>query len=481
MAFLVSSAVSPFTLIIGVNIMTFKSKEIISREIISIPVDFESLPIEGIICLDNVREDFSELDSSLLESVRNHGILEPLIVHIHPSEANFHLIAGERRLRAAKEAGLTSVPCMIYGDDLSEKEFRIIQLSENFLRKDLTPLEEAKGLKLLLDTGFSQSDLAGTLGLSQPYISNRLRLLDAPDKVKDLLVRGKITPSHVLQIIRYKDVPSEIYEKVVDSFVSHIESTEYPIPVHRLENPRFYIADYPAKGDGFIRFAGMSDYFKACDGCENFLNLGYSNFCLNPSCHKVLVDEKVLADKMEKESAPVSEAVIKGPDLDDLLREKVDDFESQMSDFIIDALGDYPFSLVLDCVVYLMKSKSYLFNYRLKDSYSKILGKDFCVDDLEDYSDSEIVSMFLLTMMMNCVGYFEKDDRSAAFSDLLSWGLRIPDSLLNFDFSVTLPDLHPCMNRVDVPGDSGVFYCSAKDHRVLHEECFSCTSDCEED
>lgn len=479
MAFLVSSAVSPFTLIIGVNIMTFKSEEIISREIISIPVDFESLPIEGIICLDNVREDFSELDSSLLESVRNHGILEPLIVHIHPSEANFHLIAGERRLRAAKEAGLTSVPCMIYGDDLSEKEFRIIQLSENFLRKDLTPLEEAKGLKLLLDTGVSQSDLAGTLGLSQPYISNRLRLLDAPDKVKDLLVRGKITPSHVLQIIRYKDVPSEIYEKVVDSVVSHIESTEYPIPVHRFEDPSFYIADYPAKGDGFIRFAGMSDYFKACDGCENFLNLGYSDFCLNPSCHKVLVDEK----KIEKESASVPEVVIEGLDQEavlDLLREKVDDFHSQMSDLIIHSLDDLSFCPIRECVVHLMKSKSYLFDYYLRDSYSKILGKGFCVDDLKNYTDSEILTMFLFTVMMNRIRYCE-GDRSAAFFDLMTWGLRIPDSLLNFDFSVTLPDLHPCMNRVDVPGDPGVFHCSAKDHRVLHEECFSCTSDCEED
>ena len=129
----------------------------------------------------------------LVQSIRTFGILEPLIVAHTP--AGYQIIAGERRWRAAKEAGLTEVPVVI--KKTSPKGMLEMALVENVQRHDLTPLERAKAFKQLsTDFILTGKHIAQRIGKSSAYVSNTMRLLDLPDAVKDGLVGNLITEGH---------------------------------------------------------------------------------------------------------------------------------------------------------------------------------------------------------------------------------------------------------------------------------------------
>jgi len=138
----------------------------------------------------------------LVDSIREHGILEPLVIAKTP--AGFQIIAGERRWRAAKLAGLTHVPAIIR--ETSPKGMLEMALVENVQRVDLNPLDRAKGFERLMNEfGLTTSEIAVRIGKSVAYVSNSLRLLSLPDALKDGLLSGLISEGHARALAAIDD------------------------------------------------------------------------------------------------------------------------------------------------------------------------------------------------------------------------------------------------------------------------------------
>ncbi|MCL2023947.1 MAG: ParB/RepB/Spo0J family partition protein [Oscillospiraceae bacterium] len=141
--------------------------------------------------------------AELAESIREHGVLQPLLVR--PMAAGgYQLVAGERRYRASRLAGLAEVPVVIR--ELNDSQAMAAALIENLQREDLNPLEEAQGYKELIDKlGMTQEQTAKSVGKSRSAVANSLRLLDMPEAVRDALMHGKITPGHARAIAMFPD------------------------------------------------------------------------------------------------------------------------------------------------------------------------------------------------------------------------------------------------------------------------------------
>lgn len=142
-------------------------------------------------------EDVQDLTSS----IKADGILEPLLVC--PEGDQFQLIAGYRRLTAAKHAKLTSVPCVVR--TMSEPDKLLFALTENNIRQNLTPLEEAEAIKQLMDLGdMKQKEVAKAMHRSEGHISERLNLLGLRDDIKALIVAGEIAPRKAIEVNKIK-------------------------------------------------------------------------------------------------------------------------------------------------------------------------------------------------------------------------------------------------------------------------------------
>lgn len=136
----------------------------------------------------------------LSESIRQYGILQPLSVR-RKEKGDFELIAGERRLRAAKIAGLRDVPCILV--EVTEKQSSVLALIENIQRCDLDYFEEAQAIQQLIwQYGLSQEDAARRLGKSQSAVANKLRLLKHPEDVVDMIRRYGLTERHARALLR---------------------------------------------------------------------------------------------------------------------------------------------------------------------------------------------------------------------------------------------------------------------------------------
>lgn len=138
----------------------------------------------------------------LIDSIREHGILEPLVIAKTP--AGYQIVAGERRWRAAKHAGFTHVPVII--KETSPRGMLELALVENVQRVDLNPLDRAKGFERLLgEFGLTNADIAKRVGKSTAYVSNTLRMLRLPDALKDGLLSGLITEGHARALAAIDD------------------------------------------------------------------------------------------------------------------------------------------------------------------------------------------------------------------------------------------------------------------------------------
>lgn len=158
--------------------------------------------------------------SELTESIRMHGVLQPILVR--PLIAGgYQIVAGERRYRASLQAGLSEIPAIIR--ELDDKETMEIALIENLQRKDLTPVEEALGYDALMKNhGFTQEQVAESVGKSRPAVANALRLLVLPQPVLDLMTEGKLSAGHARALVSIEDEETaiKIANEIVDNGLS---------------------------------------------------------------------------------------------------------------------------------------------------------------------------------------------------------------------------------------------------------------------
>ena len=155
------------------------------------------------------RRDFSEERiSELAQSIRDQGVLQPILVR-HTGGGRYRIVAGERRWRAAREAGLETVPCLIRElDDAQEKEIALI---ENLQREDLNPLEAAEGIRALMDDGgYTQEMASKRLGMSRPAVANLLRLLALPEEIRNLIRDGQLSAGHGRALAGIEDPEAQL-------------------------------------------------------------------------------------------------------------------------------------------------------------------------------------------------------------------------------------------------------------------------------
>lgn len=143
-----------------------------------------------------------EAIEELAESIKIYGVIQPIIVT--KKDGYYEIVAGERRWRASKKAGLTEIPCIIRNDD--ERKSKEIALIENIQREDLNPIEKAKGFKQLIDEyGLKQQELADIMGMNRSTVTNCLRILNLDPRVIDLALEGKLTEGHCRSLLGFED------------------------------------------------------------------------------------------------------------------------------------------------------------------------------------------------------------------------------------------------------------------------------------
>lgn len=172
---------------------------------------------EGVFYIDindikpNTMQPRKHFDEEKLEelasSIRQHGLIQPIVLRVIGK--GYEIVAGERRWRASRLIGLKEIPCII--KDLTDEENMLLTIIENMQREDLNPIEEAEGLKQMIDTyGLTQEQISVSVGKSRPYITNSLRLLKLELKVQGLVVEGKISAGHARALAAIKDANRQI-------------------------------------------------------------------------------------------------------------------------------------------------------------------------------------------------------------------------------------------------------------------------------
>ena len=205
---------------------------------------------------DQPRKHFDEAAlSELADSIALHGVIQPLLVR-PISDGGYQLIAGERRWRASRLAGLTEVPVVIR--EMTDSEAMELALIENLQREDLNPIEEAEGYKLLMDTySLTQEEAAARVGKSRPAVANAMRLLSLPKEVLDLIKEGRISSGHGRTLLGLNDnsmmlkLCKEIEEKQIS--VRQLESI-----IKTLNNPKKDKDEKPKK-------VKRDPYFDECE------------------------------------------------------------------------------------------------------------------------------------------------------------------------------------------------------------------------
>lgn len=193
------------------------------------------------------RRNFKAEDlQALVESIREKGVLQPLLVRrLGGGDENFEIIAGERRWRAAQLAQVHEVPVVVR--DLDDSEALEIALVENIQRQDLTPLEEADGYQRLMgEFSHTQEDLARAVGKSRPHIANMLRLLSLPDGVKEMLDDERLSMGHARALLNSED-PEGLAREVVKRGLN-VRQTERLAAKGKTAKPRSAKAKTSATG-----------------------------------------------------------------------------------------------------------------------------------------------------------------------------------------------------------------------------------------
>ncbi|RWM77926.1 MAG: ParB/RepB/Spo0J family partition protein [Mesorhizobium sp.] len=168
----------------------------------------------------NPRRHFGDADlTDLAQSIREHGVVQPVVARPSPTQAGrYEIIAGERRWRAAQRAGLTEIPIIVR--DVNDRTALELAIIENVQRTDLNPVEEAMGYQQLIDDhGYTQADLGQVIGKSRSHVANTLRLLKLPDVIRDMLVDGALSAGHARTLVTAQD-PAGLAKRIVEDGLS---------------------------------------------------------------------------------------------------------------------------------------------------------------------------------------------------------------------------------------------------------------------
>lgn len=193
----------------------FSNSEIDTKEINSEKAD--EIKAQGIefIDINNIKPNENQPRKSfddeklqeLANSIKEHGLIQPVI--LRQAEKGYEIVAGERRWRACRKAGLKEIPCMI--KDLTDEQNMLVAIIENMQREDLNPIEEAEGLNQMISSfGMTQEEVSKSVGKSRPYITNSLRLLKLPQKVRNMVSEGNLTTGHARAIAGIGDQEKQI-------------------------------------------------------------------------------------------------------------------------------------------------------------------------------------------------------------------------------------------------------------------------------
>ena len=186
----------------------------------------------------NPRRNFDDAElSDLAQSIREHGIVQPVVARPIGDSGRYEIIAGERRWRAAQRAGLTEIPLIVR--DVNDRVALELAIVENVQRADLNPVEEALGYQQLIDDhNYTQADLGQIIGKSRSHVANTLRLLKLPDAIRDMIVDGQLSAGHARTLVTAQD-PAVLAKRIVDGGLSVRQAEALAQqPVQANDNPR---------------------------------------------------------------------------------------------------------------------------------------------------------------------------------------------------------------------------------------------------
>lgn len=259
-------------------------------------IGLADLPVADVMASPlNPRRTFdAESLQELANSIREHGLLEPIVVRQAPysdAAAPYEIICGERRLRAAKLAGEDTITARILAD-VDDRRLIELALTENLQRRDIDPIEEAEGFRKLRELGHTQAAIAERLNRSQPYVANRERLLQLPDDVQERISKGELSPSHGVALLRYASFPAIVRQAAA-------AAVEQDLPSKRLEADFDALSNHLRGGDRLYARLGYGAAFdwkaKCREACPfgayragSWTDMGY---CLRPDHYDELQAE----------------------------------------------------------------------------------------------------------------------------------------------------------------------------------------------
>ena len=279
--------------------------------------------------------------NELAESIRQHGIIQPLV--LRKIGDKYEIIAGERRYKASYIAGLSEVPAVII--NLNDNESAEVAIVENIQRKDLSPIEEAKSYKKLLDRGYlTQDQLAGRMGKTQATISNKLRLLNLDDEVQQALLNNKISERHARSLLRLedKDMQKEVLHRILEDRLN-VRDTENLITEKLNEQKEFIqVSNLTSKNFDFPEMVDLNKTDNDMKELDNLLN------------NTISIDN-IINEPVEEEIEVMQEDT-KTPM--DLVIEKMENIVKEIKDLGFDAtLEKYDFDELYQFVIKVDRGK----------------------------------------------------------------------------------------------------------------------------
>ncbi len=227
----------------------------------------------------NPRKEFKEEELiELADSIRQKGIVQPIVVRPDPVGGGYEIVAGERRWRASQRAGLHSLPVIVR--ELNDQEVLELGIIENVQRADLNAIEEAAGYRELIERyGYTQDQLAEVIGKSRSHLANTLRLLKLPDQVQDLVQGGKLTAGHARALVGREDA-EVLAQRIIDRDMNvreveaMVQSADHPPrPSKREKN-----ADTMAFERELAESLGLKVEIKRGSGESGLLVIKYGNY-----------------------------------------------------------------------------------------------------------------------------------------------------------------------------------------------------------